>query len=316
MKKEIIFKITGLYRDDFRITGYSFGSGEKACCVVGSMRGNENQQLYACAMLVKALKKIEDVGLIEEGKEILVVPSVNSYSMNTKKRFWGIDNTDINRMFPGYDQGETTQRIAGALFDKINSYEYGMQFASFYLPGNFMPHVRVMSVNNQPNQELLEKAKDFGLPYVVAHNPRPYDTATLNYNWQIWGAKAFSIYTTTTDEIDRQSAKFAVDAIINFLCNNGVIKNIDIDGYKSKIVSTDDIITIRTQHSGFLYSYVKAGARISKGQVLAEIIDSYDGEIIGEIKSETDGKILFARNESKIYSATAVYKIIPEKQVY
>ena len=40
-----------------------------------------------------------------------------------KKRFWSIDNTDINRMFPGYDKGETTQRIAAGIFEKIKDYK-------------------------------------------------------------------------------------------------------------------------------------------------------------------------------------------------
>lgn len=39
--------------------------------------------------------------------------------MNIKKRFWPTDNTDINRMFPGYDLGETTQRIAAGVFEVI-----------------------------------------------------------------------------------------------------------------------------------------------------------------------------------------------------
>lgn len=36
-----------------RVTGYEFGSGEKSVCVVGSMRRNEIQQLFACNKLIK-----------------------------------------------------------------------------------------------------------------------------------------------------------------------------------------------------------------------------------------------------------------------
>lgn len=104
MEKKTIFEIKALYRDDFRVTGFSFGHGKKSACIVGSMRGNENQQIYCCAGLIKELRSLEDMGCIKEGKEILVVPCVNPYSMNIKKRFWSIDNTDINRMFPGYSE--------------------------------------------------------------------------------------------------------------------------------------------------------------------------------------------------------------------
>lgn len=59
MEEKIIYKIPAIYRDDFRIRAFSFGSGEKSACIVGSMRGNENQQLFACSMLVKELKRLE-----------------------------------------------------------------------------------------------------------------------------------------------------------------------------------------------------------------------------------------------------------------
>ena len=41
--------------------------------------------------------------------------------------------------------GETTQRIAAALFQAVQRYKYGIHFASFYLPGDFVPHVRIMN---------------------------------------------------------------------------------------------------------------------------------------------------------------------------
>ena len=48
MKKDIIYNLSSPYRDDFRVTGYRFGKGGKSCCIIGSIRGNEIQQLYMC----------------------------------------------------------------------------------------------------------------------------------------------------------------------------------------------------------------------------------------------------------------------------
>lgn len=81
-------------------------------------------------------------------------------------------------MFPGYDKGRTTQRIASVLFEKINDYKYGIRFASFYMPGTFDPHIRMMKTGYEDTKTALE----FGLPYVILHTPRPFDTMTLNYN--------------------------------------------------------------------------------------------------------------------------------------
>ncbi len=309
MEKKILFKIKALYRDDFRVSGFSFGSGEKAVCIVGSMRGNENQQLYCCSQLIRKLKELEAKGRIHEGKEILVVPCVNPYSMNIKKRFWSIDNTDINRMFPGYDEGETTQRIAGGLFEAIKDYVYGLQFASFYMPGRFVPHIRVMKTGFED----VELAKKFGFPYVVLHTPRPFDTTTLNYNWQVWETKAFSVYTTFTEEIDRASARQAVEAVLNFLRKTDTIDYDGFEGYVSKVVSTEEMVTVRNRTAGFFEGKTGAGEHVRKGQVLAYIADCYEGNVTDEICSPTDGTILFTHAEPRVYQNTAVYKIIPEK---
>ena len=48
MQRKVIYELNALYREPMRVTGYVFGDcsdGEKTVCVVGSMRGNEVQQI-------------------------------------------------------------------------------------------------------------------------------------------------------------------------------------------------------------------------------------------------------------------------------
>ena len=215
MEKKLLFELKSLYRDNLRVTGYQFGSGEASVCVVGAIRGNEVQQLFACSQLIKTLTELEKRGCIKKGKSIMVIPAINSYSLNIAKRFWPTDNADINRMFPGYDMGETTQRIAAGVFETIKDYKYGIQFASFYMPGEFTPHVRMMDTGYGN----VKTAQKFGLPFVVIRKPKPYDTTTLNYNWQLWNSNAFSVYTHETDHIDKKSAALAVNSVLRFLEN-------------------------------------------------------------------------------------------------
>ena len=308
MKEDVIYSFKGLYRDDFRVRGYSFGEGEKSVCILGSLRGNEYQQMYVCSLLINELKKIERNGKFVKDRSVMVIPCGNPYSVNIKKRFWSIDNTDINRMFPGYDKGETTQRIAAGIFDKIKDYKYGIQFASFYMPGHFVPQVRMMKTGNE-NTELARK---FGLPFVVLHNPRPFDTATLNYNWQIWETDAFSIYTTSTEKIDKTSARLGVNAVLTFLGKEGIIIYSGLDGASSKVVDTDMFISIRANQAGFLESLVKAGENVRKGQVMAYITDPYTSDILQTVIASEDGIVAFEYDSPIAYKNTALFKLIPD----
>lgn len=310
MREEILFRINALYRDDFRVNGFIFGEGEESICIIGSMRGNEYQQIYTCSRLIRQLMRMEEQGRIKKGKQILVIPCANPYSVNTKKRFWTIDNTDINRMFPGYNEGETTQRIADGIFQKIKGYRYGVQMASFYMPGNFVPQVRMMKTG----RENVELAKSFGLPYVVLHNPRPFDTATLNYNWQIWDTDAFSLYTTSTGSIDKDSAAQACAAILNFMSKQDILEHRGYEGYISRVVESSSFISLRAEHSGFFESHVRAGAHVCAGDELAVITDPYTAEVRQTLTAPVDGIIAFLHDETLAYQYTAMIKLIADEE--
>lgn len=308
MEKKTVFQLKSLYRDALRVTGFTFGSGEKSACVVGALRGNEVQQLYTCSQLVKALKEIEAQGKLVPGKSVLVVPCVNSASMNIRKRFWPTDNTDINRMFPGYSLGETTQRIAAGLFEEIKGYKNGIQFASFYVPGVFVPHVRIMKTG----WENAEKAKEFGLPYILLRQPRPYDTTTLNYNWQVWESDAFSVYAGTTDTIDRNDVTLAVNAVLNFLRKENIItgtRHIH-EGYISEVIDEGDLMNIQSHTSGIIDAFLSPGANVARGQTLAQVLDPYDGSVREQLTAPTDGVIFFAQEDPLTYAGSCVYKLI------
>ena len=307
MKKKTIYEIKGLYRDNFRVTGYEFGKGKKSVCIVGSMRGNEVQQLYCCSQLIKKMKQLEAEDRIAPGHKILIIPSCNPYSMNIQKRFWPIDNTDINRMFPGYDLGETTQRIADGVFKEIEDYEYGIQFTSFYMPGEFMPHVRMMA----EGFSTVETAQLFEMPYVVIRDVRPYDTATLNYNWQVWDTQSFSFYTTTTTTIDRNSAGQAVLSILKFLSSLGIVKYQSGSRKKSSIVLHDtELVSVQTAKSGIFEPMVKVGDMIKEGTPLANIIHPYEGEIMETLYAPLDCRVFFMHTDALTYANTAVFKLV------
>ena len=306
MHKRIIYQIKGMYRDGFRITGYEFGEGEKSVCIVGSSRGNEVQQIYCCSRLVKKCRQLEEEGRIKKGHKILIIPSINPYSMNIQKRFWPTDNTDINRMFPGYNLGETTQRIADGVFREIKDYAFGIQFTSFYMPGDFVPHVRMMD----EGFSRVETAKQFGLPYVVIWEVRPYDTTTLNYNWQVWNTQAFSLYTTTTARIEPKGAGQAVLAVMNFLSRQGMIKYSIPEQNEPQVLKDKKMISVRTAKSGIFEALVKTGEAVDVGQPLANIMDPYEGENLETLYSPVQGVVFFQHNEPLTYADTVVIKIV------
>ncbi len=309
MRQHTIFTLQSPYRDDFRIRSFSFGDGNPELAIVGAMRGDELQQQYIAARMVDLLNKAEAEDKIAPDVCISVIPSVNPFSMNIEKRFWALDGTDINRMFPGYDQGETTQRIAAALFEYIQQFSHGVQLASYYLPGNFLPHVSI--IRTCTTDSLLDEAQKFGLPYVTIRDPRPFDTVLLNYNWQIWDTKAYSLYAGTTDAIDFEAADIVIKALFRYMTSHGmIIDSQPNDKFPCHIINEDEAAVVLAPHAGILINFTAPGSMVKKGDVVAQIMHPLKGTIVCDIRSPKSGLVFFARNKSIAYQNTLLFKIV------
>lgn len=306
MYKEEICVVKSPCREDMVVHGYRFGKGEQSACILGSVRGNEMQQMYICSQLVRALKELEANGCINAGKSIMVIPVVNALGMNVSRRFFGVENMDINRMFPGKEDGNTTDRIAFQIFEKIKGYTYGIQLTSFYMTGEFVPHVRMMETGYQ-NTSL---ANLFGLPYVVVRKPTPIDTKTLNYNWQNEMTAAFSVYTNKNDTIDEKSARQAVAAVLRFLTRMGIIRYESHSGYISHVIMEEDLTDVHVKNGGIFKGLVRPGEDVRYGYLLAEIIDPYEGYVKETITAPTDGIVFFAHTEPLISQGGIAYRLI------
>lgn len=307
MRRELIYSMQNTYRDDLRIYGYHFGRPEtKAACIIGAMRGNEVQQLYTCSLLVKMLKELEMHGGIVGDNEILVIPSVNHPAMNVGKHFWSTDNSDINRLFPGDPEGETTRRLAHGIFEKVKDYGYGIQFGSLSVPGYYVPHVRMMETGyHNPGLANL-----FGLPYVVVRKPTPYDTATLNYNWQMNGTNAFSIHTAATGQIDEASARQAASSVLRFLTRMGILRYNSHSGYIASVIREEDLTGVKTDRAGFFIPGVSIGQEVQRGDQMATIIEPGSGEIVSQILAPTDGIVFFSHSRPLVTERSIIFKVI------
>ena len=328
MRRIKLFTIDALpYRQPIPVYGYRFGSRKKTLAVMGSIRGDEVQQMYVAALLVRKLAELEKQGAFVPDLGVLVVPCAGQFSMNVGKRFWPLDNTDINRMFPGYEGGETTQRLAARVFKALQGYQWGVHLASFYLPGDFVPHVRIMDTGYEDNTEGM----DFGLPYLLIRKPRPYDTTTLNYNWQVWETRTFSIYSRTTDCVDEESAEIVADSVLlflakkgmlpytrpegvlRFLSEKGMLGSESPEGSKTKLVKEEKIVNIHNKTGGILIRYHHPGDAVKAGNLLAEIIDPYTTAVREIISAPADGTLFFAHHAHVVAGHSIVFRLIPRR---
>ena len=159
--------------------------------------------------------------------------------------------------------------------------------------------------------EAKDDAKLFGLPYIFLRKPTPFDTTMLNYNWQLWNTKAFSVYGGQTNHVENKTSELTIDAILRFMKNIGIIKNTRINpGYNSETLEENTLVNVKAEKGGIFYRIKTANDKVSKGETLAHILDPYEGEIVSKVKSPVDGNIFFAHNKPLALEGSPLFKII------
>ena len=311
------------YRDPMDVRAFSFGidaSGkalgrggsldglDRELCVVAGIRGDEILQTLVCALLVEQLERMERGKGLTRGKLIRVIPCANPASMGIGRRFWPLDKTDVNRMFPGTSDGETTQRIAAGLFANVRDFRYGVHLSSFYLEGDFIPHVRVM---HGPGERGNHGA-DFCMPFVTHYEPGSFDTTTLHYNWRLCGTEAYSFYTRKTTVADEGIARDAVRSLLRFMGARGLTRHRAHGGSQSFELAERALVPVQVPTGGVCCSAVRVGSVVEKGQLLATIRDLLCGRVTARVVSPCDGVIFYQARTPLVNEQTLAFQIVPD----
>lgn len=307
MKKIEILKIESLNREPLIIEAYLFeGSNPQApsVAIVGAMEGKTILPLYTASQLVDFLKNgLKDTEQILG--DILIIPSINHYALNLNERFWPLDKTDLNMMFPGYGEGETTQRIAKKVFDALQDYDYGIVLETRNDLSTCIPYIKLF----QSSFEDLQSAKRCGFKIIHHKALNPTDTVSLQYNWQLWGTKAFSIVCPSDSRINIDTSKEVYEGIVKFLSKIEILNYKVLAGYDSNILTNKDIEVIKTPKSGIFIPTKKIGASILKDEMIGKIIHSLKGEVIHRIFAPCDGVITCAYKNALIFESAVAFRI-------
>lgn len=305
MKRLEILNFKSPNRAPLKVEGFVFGeeSDGPSIAVVGAMSGDHINQLYVASRLVDYLSQKEEEGKII-GK-ILVIPAVNTYALNMGETFWPLDKTDINMMFPGYAQGETTQRIAAKLFQSLQGFDYGIILEGRRDQGMCLPYVKII----KSGYEDIESAQDLGMRFIHYRPYSPIETVMLQYNWQLWGTKALSIVFGKNGAINNATSSEVHGALVRLMAKRGMLDLPVFEGYSSNIIQPEDITVLKASRAGIFDSVVSCGATVEKGDILGRITDALSGEKLEKIVAPIDGVLTCQYASPLIFQNSIAFRI-------
>jgi len=264
---------------------------------VGGIHGNELNAVFVLARLAHFLSTLAQgpKGAERLKERILIIPAVNVVGVNTQRRFWPFDNTDINRMFPGYDQGETSQRIAAAVFEVTKQAYYRIDIHASNADFEELPQVRLYDATE--NERV--SARLFELPAVIERRSNRILTSTIGHSWRERGGENFVLQAGMAGHLQPDHCETLFHALVTFLTRTGILAGVQFSDAEDEtfFFGPDQSCPLISREAGLFVSKTKVGKWIHAGESLGSIYDSFGGDVRSEVVSPVSGLLSGLRRQ-------------------
>jgi predicted deacylase len=303
--------MTAPLREDFNIPCHEIGpkSSFPAAAFVAGLHGDEINGVYILARLADFLHAVEagKYPKLKLLKRVLIIPGVNVLGINTLRRSWPFDSTDLNRMFPGNGVGETTQRIAHAVLEATKKAEYRVDLHSSNLYFEEIPQVRIYD----PSPEERQTARMFGLPAIMERSQSPVFTTTLMYAWTFWPGQNFLLQVGQAGSIQLLHCQQVFRGLVGFLGRIGIVEGVDL------AEAEEDVLYFTREQSGWVFaeragmfvSDKQVGRWVGTGQELGYVYDSFNGNVISKVTAPIAGLLTGIRRQPMLFEGDLLVRV-------
>ncbi len=208
--------------------------------------------------------------------------------------FSPLDGKNLNRVFPGREDGTESEQIAHAITTNvIDKCDYLLDLHCGDGNESLRPYVyQTVTGDAMFDERIAELVANFGFDHIVIDRARPKDPAASMYcsNTAITrGKPAMTVeagFLGCTDEKSTMAILRGVESVMRYL------KMIPGKPVKKKPVYLDPAEVLTSPATGILYPHVERNAMVKKGAVLAHITDFF-GKKIAEVKAPFAGVVLY-----------------------
>lgn len=307
-----LLHMTAPAREDFSLPYHDLGPPDEAprVALVAGLHGNELNGVFVLARLASFLRSIvagEREGARLLGR-VLIVPAVNVLGLNIRSRAWPFDGTDLNRMFPGYDAGETTQRIASAVLELTAAAAWRIDLHSSNVDFEELPQVRLYD----PTDEEREAARWLGLPAVVERPANQTFRATLASAWRARGGRALIVQSGHAGTLQSQHCERLFRALIDFLERAGLLVGVRLAEPEEDVhvFGPRSAFPLIADHAGWFVSRLEVGQWLQAGEAIGYVYDGFNGDLRTEVHTPVSGLLAGIRRQPLLCEGDLVARLL------
>ncbi|MGM9585733.1 MAG: M14 family metallopeptidase [Faecousia sp.] len=273
-------------------TGLS--GGEKRISIVTGTHGDELEGQFVCYELQRRIREHPEclAGVVD------VYPALNPLGIDSITRGIPAFDLDMNRIFPGAEDGSMPEYIAARIIDDLKGSD---MVIDIHASNIFLREVPQVRINTLSRDALVPYAKKLNVDYIWIHAAATVLESTLAYSLNSIGTPTLVVEMGVGMRITKDYGNQLVDGIFALMKELGIWTGETITP-KEPIISEDgEVSFINAGSSGVFVPAVEHWKDVKKGQHIGDILDPLTGVIAQRILAQADG-IVFTLREYPIVS--------------
>ncbi|MBC3765958.1 succinylglutamate desuccinylase/aspartoacylase family protein [Neptunicella marina] len=262
--------------------------------VCAAVHGDELNGIDICRRLIKKLNPKRLHGTV------MIVPIVNVFGFIQQTRYLP-DRRDLNRCFPGSDQGTVGSRLA-YLFSSMlmcrASHIIDLHTGAIHRSN--MPQIRA----NIKDPAALAMAEAFHVPIIL--HAKELD-GSVRATASKLGASAIIYEAGEALRFDQAAIKAGLNGVLNVMKELGMVQR------RGSRVKFEPLIAnhsqwVRNEYDGVIINRIQLGSRVNKGQIIGYSASPH-GDTEHPIRSPIDGVVIGISNIPVANEGEALFHI-------
>ena len=268
--------------------------GEKRISIVTGTHGDELEGQYVCYELQRRIREHSEclTGIVD------VYPALNPLGIDSITRGIPAFDLDMNRIFPGAEDGSMPEYIASKIVDDLSGSD---MVIDIHASNIFLQEIPQVRINTLSRDTLVPYAKRLNVDYVWIHSAATVLESTLAYSLNSIGTPTLVVEMGVGMRITKAYGNQLVEGIFVLMKDLGIWQG-DVITPKEPIISEDgEVSFINAGRSGVFVPDVGHWKNVKKGDHIGDILNPLTGGIAESIFAQTDG-IVFTLREYPIVS--------------
>lgn len=276
--------------------------GGKRLCIVTGIHGDELEGQYLVYRLNQVLKAHPEhlTGTVD------IYPAINPLGINSITRGIPLFDLDMNRVFPGDENGAMVEHIAHQVVEDIRGADVAIDVHASNIFLTELPQVRI---SEDTAERLVPLARELNVDYIWIHAASTVLEATLAHSLNTVGTPCLVVEMGVGMRLTKAYGEQLLEGILNLMKTLGMWTG-ETKPPRAPIIGRDEVAFLNAEAAGIFIPEVTHNCMVKKGQLLGVVADPLTGEDKSQVIAPEDGLLFTLRDYPVVYPGSLLGRIL------